>query len=112
MLRLLRRSLLLGASLVLSACLSPTLPLPPPDRPDVSSPDATGMVRIQGTSASRANVVAWNRASDLLAGQVTGTDGRYDFKMAANAGDAIELWYEKGTEQSQSVSVIVPDAAK
>jgi hypothetical protein len=111
MLRLLRRSLLLGASLVLSACLSPTLPLPPPDRPDVTSPDASGMVRIRGVAVTKAEVIAWNRASDLLAGQVTTDDASYDFTMRADVGDIIELWYVKGTEQSSSVSVKVPEAS-
>lgn len=109
MLRPLRRSLLLGASLVFSACLSPTLPLPPPDRPDVTSPDASGMARIRGTAVPKAEVIAWNRGNDLLAGQVTGDDATYDFMIRADVGDIIELWYVKGTDQSSSVSVKVPD---
>lgn len=107
----LRRFVLVAtASLALGACLSPTLPLPPPDRPDVSSPDANGLVRIQGVASANAEVIAWNHSSDLLAGQITGSDAAYDFTMRAKAQDVIELWYVKGTDQSPSVTVTVPKA--
>ena len=51
-----RRLLLLTAGLCLVSCLSPTLPLPPPNRPDVSAPDAEGFARIQGVAAPQAEV--------------------------------------------------------
>lgn len=108
MLRVLRRLLLLTAGLCLLSCLSPTLPLPPPDRPDVTAPDESGLVRLQGVAAPDAEVIAWNHETNLIAGQVTGDDSRYDFTMAAEANDFIELWYVVGSEESQSVRVIVP----
>ena len=109
MVRVMRRLLLpLLAALCLVSCLSPTLPLPPPDRPDVSSPDENGLVRVQGVAAPRAEVIAWNRASDLIAGQVTGDDSRYDFTIKAEVSDTLELWYIQGTDESQSVSITVP----
>lgn len=108
MLRVLRRLLLLTAGLCLVGCLSPTLPLPPPDRPDVSAPDENGLVRLQGVAAPQAEVIAWNHDTDLIAGQVTGDDSRYDFTIAAEPNDFIELWYVVGSEESQSVRVIVP----
>lgn len=105
----LRRGLLLVIGAICAAgCLSPTLPLPPPDRPDVSAPDASGVVRVQGVAAPRSEVVAWNHDTGLLAGQVTGSDSRYDFTMAASVGDTIELWYMQGTDESPSVVVSVP----
>ena len=107
----LRRYLLLAAStLALASCLSPTLPLPPPDRPDVSAPDASGMVRIQGTAVPKAEVIAWNHANNVIAGQVTGDSAVYDFTIQGQTNDVIELWYHKGNDQSQSVSFKVPDA--
>ena len=108
MLRVMRRLLLLAAGVCLVSCLSPTLPLPPPDRPDLSAPDASGLVRLQGVAAPQAEVIAWNHNTDLIAGQVTGDDSRYDFTMKAQANDLIELWYVQGSEESQSIRIVVP----
>jgi hypothetical protein len=108
MLRVMRRLLVLMAGVCLVSCLSPTLPLPPPDRPDVSAPDESGYVRLQGVAAPRAEVIAWNHNTDLIAGQVTGDDSRYDFTMKAEANDFIELWYVVGSEESQTVRITVP----
>jgi len=104
-----RRLLLVAAAWVVASCLSPTLPLPPPDRPDVSAPDSSGLVRIQGIAAPRAEVIAWNHRNDVIAGQVTGSSPRYDFTMQAQANDVIELWYTQGTTESPSVTVTVPE---
>ena len=108
MLRVMRRLLLLAAGVCLVSCLSPTLPLPPPDRPDLSAPDASGLVRLQGVAAPKAEVIAWNHSTDLIAGQVTGDDSRYDFTMKAQANDLIELWYVQGSDESQSIRIVVP----
>lgn len=109
MIRVLRRLLLLSAGLAAVSCLSPTLPLPPPDRPDLSAPDSNGLVRVQGTAAPQSEVVAWNHANDVIAGQVTHDSARYDFTIQANVGDSIELWYIQGDQESQSVRVSVPE---
>jgi hypothetical protein len=109
MLRVLRRLLLLSAGLTLASCLSPTLPLPPPDRPDVSAPDLSGLARLQGTAAPYSEVIAWNHDNDVIAGQVTRDTARYDFTIQAEVGDFIELWYIQGDEESQSVRVTVPE---
>ncbi len=108
MVRAMRRLLLLVAGLCLVTCLSPTLPLPPPDRPDVSAPDEGGLVRLQGVAAPRSEVIAWNHANNVIAGQVTTDSARYDFTIQANIKDVIELWYVEGTEESQTVVVVVP----
>jgi len=107
MLRVMRRCLLLIVALFVTSCLSPTLPLPPPDRPDVSVVDS-GTVRLQGLAAPRTEVIAWNRSNDLIAGQVTGDDARYDFTIQGAAGDSIDLWYLQGGEESPTVRVTVP----
>jgi hypothetical protein len=98
------------AGLCLAGCLSPTLPLPPPAKPDVSSPDENGLARIQGIASPKVEVFAWNHANDQIAGQVTGDDSRYDFRIPASVGDRIEVWYARGTDESTSVTVIVPAA--
>jgi hypothetical protein len=108
MLRVMRRLLVLAAGVCLVSCLSPTLPLPPPSRPDVTAPDEGGLVRLQGVAAPRVEVIAWNHRTDLIAGQVTGDDSRYDFTIQAEANDLIELWYVEGSEESQTVRITVP----
>lgn len=108
MVRVLRRLLLLVAGLCLVSCLSPTLPLPPPDRPDVTAPDSAGLVRLQGVAAPKSEVIAWNHANNVIAGQVTTENSHYDFTIQAKTDDLIELWYTQGTDESQSISVVVP----
>ncbi len=106
--RLLRRLLLATAGLLAVACLSPTLPLPPPSEPGVTAPDANGFARVQGVAKPRAEVLAWNRRTDIIAGQVTGDTSFYDFLIRAEAGDVLEVWYIHGTDESPSVKVVVP----
>ena len=108
MVRVFRRSLLLVAGLAGVACLSPTLPLPPPDRPEVGLPDSNGLVRLQGVAAPQSEVIAWNHANDVIAGQVTRDSARYDFQIQASVGDFIELWYIQGDEESSTVRFTVP----
>ncbi len=112
MMRVLRRRLLVSLGFALVGCLSPTLPLPPPSQPDVSVPDAAGFVRLQGIAAPRAEVFAYNHNNGLIAGQVTGADSHFDFVIKAEVNDRIELWYAKGTDESQSVVFNVPTSAQ
>jgi len=109
MVRVFRRLLLLAAAgLLVSGCLSPTLPLPPPDRPDVSSPDQSGLVRIQGVASPQSEVIALNHGNNVIAGQVLRDSSRYDFTIQGEVGDAIEIWYVEGEDKSPSTTVIVP----
>lgn len=102
-----RRQLLFVAGLCLVGCLSPTLPLPPPATPSVSAPDESGMVHIEGVAVPQAEVIAWNRRTDVIAGQVTRESPSYSILMAAEVDDTIEVWYIKGDEESPSVKVRV-----
>jgi hypothetical protein len=110
MMRPLRRLLLGLAGLCVASCLSPTLPLPPPAKPDVSSPDESGYVRLQGVAAPQSEVIAWNHQSDIIAGQVTGESALYDFEIKADVSDVIELWYIQGSDESSSIKIVVPEA--
>ncbi|MEM9694503.1 MAG: hypothetical protein AAGA56_18280 [Myxococcota bacterium] len=87
---------LLGASLLapVSACLSPTLPLPPPDRPEsiTASVDA-GFVDIRGRCTPGATVLIEN----LETGVITGTDDRdedgdYFIRLEGDGCDRAEVW--------------------
>ena len=104
-----RRAALWGLVLLsLTSCLAPTLPLPPPGRPNVSSPDPDGNIRIRGVAQSRAVVFAHNLNTDQVVGEVTGSSGAYDLTMAAEVGDRISVWQSVGTRDSAGVEVLVP----
>jgi hypothetical protein len=93
-----------------AGCLSTTLPpLPPPAEPQVTAP-VDGEVTISGRVLEpNAMVLAWNTNSDALAGQRT-LDGKYSFKMRAEVGDTLALWYLADGYQSDGVYVEVPSA--
>jgi hypothetical protein len=92
------------APALLSACLAPTLPLPPPDRPNVEGPDASGSIRMTGTTPERGAVVyALNDRTDQIVGQRTSASDTYELVMAAQVGDAITFWYTVGADQSPTI---------
>jgi hypothetical protein len=85
---------LVAGILVVSSCLSPTLPLPPPNKPEVEGPDASGNVTLSGTLLPGANVYANNLNSGASAGQKSdASTGKYRFKIGAKAGDSMEFFY-------------------
>jgi len=112
MLRLPRRlalAVLLGA--LPAACLSPTLPLPPPSKPEkIEGPDAQGIVTLTGTLPQpRARAIVFNqREGDI---DQTGADAAYVLRIPAAPGEELEFWYEIGLERSPSIVFLVPAAA-
>jgi hypothetical protein len=106
--RLERRSLLAGALLAV-ACYSPTLPLPPPGKPEVSAVEGKpGYYRLVGQVQPTAEVFARNRRTLLGNFQDTGNSGRYDFEVPGEAGDEMELWYAVGNDESPRVLFELP----
>jgi hypothetical protein len=102
-----RRSLLAG--LLAVACYSPTLPLPPPGKPDVSAVEGKpGYYRLVGQVQPRGEVFARNRDTNLNYGQQTGDSGRYDFEVQGEAGDEMDLWYAVSDETSPRVFFVLP----
>ena len=94
----------------MSACLSPTLPLPPPEQPEVDGPDPeTGEVRLRGSVPSKAQVFAINLRSMEIRGEIVGGDGHYDFFLPAEVGDEVSMFYRKGTDESQSLLFMIRD---
>ena len=103
------RRWLLGAALALgaSACLSPTLPLPPPGAPEVSAVDKDGNVTLTGTANANAVVFAFDDRTEGGAIATASSAGGYAMKLAAKTGDTIEVWQEVGGDRSASVIVTV-----
>jgi hypothetical protein len=91
--RLSRRTLLAWAGLgvAVPACISPTLPLPPPSVPD-GSDVGNGTYRLVGALPLYALVLVRNERTELVTGKGPLTD--YDLLVAAEKGDDMTLWYE------------------
>lgn len=89
-------------------CLSPTLPLPPPSRPDMTPPDSSGITTIRGRVPGGTTAIAQNLSSGRLVGQVTSETGQYQLGLAAEIGDPVAVWYRDGLTDSAAVQVTVP----
>jgi hypothetical protein len=106
-----RRSWLGVLCLLSLSCLSPTLPLPPPAAPEVTGPNEQGLVTLSGTvNQPRAFVHAYNHRTDHADGEHADGEGKYQFQMAARAGDAVDLWYEYANDESSAVRFVIPKA--
>jgi hypothetical protein len=97
---------LLGAALLAAGCLSPTLPLPPPSDPTVSSTDTQGLVLLAGTVQPESEVFALNHSTNLISGQYT-QSGNYAFTMQAQERDFVSLWFVHGAVESPPNDFVV-----
>ena len=98
-----RRALLSFAALVVLAttasCLSPTLPLPPPEHPDSVGQDMNGLWQISGTCDKGATVYVLNTATGLGAiFEDLKLHGTYHVAIGGNACDTI--WVSQWTLDS------------
>ncbi|HET9958541.1 MAG TPA: hypothetical protein VFQ61_28800 [Polyangiaceae bacterium] len=98
-----RRSFALFGGLFVAACLSPTLPLPPPSEPEVSGPTEQGLIRLTGNAPGGAWMYALNKTSNVGVFNRATPEGRYDLEIPAEVGHRIALWYELDGEQSESL---------
>jgi hypothetical protein len=101
--------MVLGGTLaLLGGCLSPTLPLPPPDEPQVESA-GQGLVSLSGrVPKPNAPVIAVNNDTGAYAGDDADEAGRYWFQIAAEPGDHMEIWYLDGNDRSDDRVFEIP----
>lgn len=104
-------SLLAGA-----ACLSPTLPLPPPEAPDTIRPSAdhAGMWTINGDCYPGALVTLFNdRTQRGVVIKDSDENGRYSVEIEAEPCDLVQMWQDvatdEGTESSPTSSFVVEE---
>jgi hypothetical protein len=103
-----RRALLLSG-LVALGCYAPTLPLPPPQKPDITLTES-GRFRLRGGIIPEAQIFALNERTGTIGGQQVGRSGLYDFELeAARGGDLMQLWYQAGTDLSPTTVFTLPD---
>jgi hypothetical protein len=97
------------------ACTSPTLPLPPPIAPTVSSgstPDTVKLAAGPGGAEPNALIVIVNRNTDLprdkrVSGTIADDQGAWDVEVTAHANDTLDISQELGTTRSQGTTIVV-----
>jgi hypothetical protein len=101
-------------ALVLSACASPTLPLPPPSTPEIA-PQADGKWKLssKGGVEGHAIVVIFNRnpnlpAADRVDGTQADADGNWEESILAAPGDVIDVTQEFGSTRSAPTTFRIP----
>ncbi|XXY23538.1 hypothetical protein WME88_28395 [Sorangium sp. So ce216] len=104
-------SLLAGA-----ACLSPTLPLPPPEPADTIRPSSVeGMWQISGNCTPGARVSVFNeRTQRGVIEDDTDNNGRYHIEIEAELCDTLLVWQElqgegSGEESSDAQRFLVEE---
>ncbi len=111
----LQRRTWLGVVLVgaLTGCLAPTLPVPPPSSPEVSSPDADGIVTVKGGAGSakaNAEVTVWNdnlTGVKGFSGSAAG-DGSWEIQLPAQSKQKLWIWQTVGFDRSNTLEISVP----
>jgi hypothetical protein len=97
------------------ACASPTLPLPPPETPDLTPGVDTDHVTLSGGCNSAepdAVIVIINTNTSVpddqaVSGSVVGSCGSWDASVFAHDGDVLEITQEVGTQRSQPLELQV-----
>jgi hypothetical protein len=107
----LRLLALLPLALV-AGCLSPTLPLPPPDKPDDMSPlvDAPDTWVISGTCLEGALVIVFNENTGQGAViEDRDRDGRYEVEIEAQRCDLAWVEQTLGEDESGRTSFVIQE---
>lgn len=106
---------MLGVAAVLVACTSPTLPLPPPALPTISTSAQADSFHLKSERGTIANalVVTVSRNTTLTPEQrVNGTiadgDGSWEMDVIGQPGDIVDISQESGSERSAPVSITLP----
>lgn len=92
-----------------TSCLSPTLPLPPPEAPDsIELNLETNLWHVRGRCTPGAVVLVKNGATGRIVGtEDTDANGRYFIAIEAEECDFAEVWQIIGSEASTAVGFYV-----
>jgi hypothetical protein len=108
-------ALVLAIALSALSCVAPTLPLPPPDAPQVSRGEGDSTFHLSGPHGAQPNaiVVVVNLSQDVprskrVSGAQADQGGSWECDVFARAGDFLDLTQEIGTARSPSITVRVP----
>jgi hypothetical protein len=103
-----RVAILVGGVSLAGGCLSPTLPLPPPDVPGTIASAADGVWAIQGTCIPGAQVTVLNEVTGK--GEVfvdLENTGRYNVELHATLCDFVTVSQEAHNEESSKTGFII-----
>lgn len=106
------RILAFAVAALLGGCLSPTLPLPPPEPPDQISPQAAtpGMWTIEGTCTAGALVTVFDEKTGVgVIVEDRDGDGRYQVELEASACDLAWVAQQVDTEESSRTSFVIQE---
>ena len=109
-----RRVLLcFGIGALLTGCLSPTLPLPPPEPPEVEHV-GVGLYELRGSLPMPGSVYVRNERTGDITGKER-VEQLYRFTVEAEPRDVMGLWYEASPttefygDRSGTISFEIPD---
>lgn len=103
--------LLLGA-ITLGGCLSPTLPLPPPEEPDSITAGNDGVWELRGDCLAGAEVIAVNESTGRGAVFVDlESTGRYSLVIEGEACDVAIISQVLSDESSGEVRVVLHEVS-
>lgn len=108
--RLVAYVFLLALGFVLAGCLSPTLPLPPPDSVVVSPPDMNGLVAVEGQVRDEAYVNCLNERTEKGVIVKSSEFGFFRLEIEAQIHDDLTLWQTLGSKTGTFISATVPSA--
>ncbi len=103
-------SLLWLCPLAFVACLSPTLPLPPPEEPDGIHAAADGTWELRGSCLEGAEVVVLNESTGR--GEIyidLNLSGRYAVVLEGEPCDVAIISQSRGEEQSGETRVVLQE---
>lgn len=106
--RLSRRMLLLAVpGLFAAACLSPTLPLPPPAVPTVTQ-IGQGQYELSGRIDVPGAVLVLNLRTRVIRGE--DVQDVYHVPVVALPGDSMSIWYDSGNDKSGVTTFVIEEA--
>jgi hypothetical protein len=105
-----------GLGALVAACLSPTLPLPPPAIPSFSTAGVpAGEVELQSVGGAEPNaiIVIYNQdplvpLDKRVSGAQADAKGSWDAVLTGSTGDTLEITQQSGTAVSPSTTVQIP----
>lgn len=108
------RAVLCAVVALMVACLSPTLPLPPPTPPTVFVGTEPGTFRLQSEAGALPNalIVVINRNEALprnerVEATLADERGSWDLVVKASVGDVLDISQEDGSTRSPTTTVQV-----
>lgn len=103
-------ALVVAGVMGLGSCLSPTLPLPPPELPQNLHDRGDGVWSVQGNCIAGAEVIVLNEATGLGAVILdVDQNGAYYVEIKATACDFITVAQSIGTDESAKTGFVIEE---